>query len=141
MWKHSRQWTMCTISYTYCNMPPFKNIFLELKKKSLTTTNQIIWGVPAAEYVPSYNSSIVYNSTGTDNRYGIHCSMWGNEPATHNSQYLVHSCICWRCHLQQEYVTSYSWHIPYLPNYNNIPFKIPIFRWMPTLNVFRTVFH
>jgi len=45
-------------------------------KISLAITNQIIWGIPAAEYIPTYSSSTAYNKVGTDNLHSTQCSMW-----------------------------------------------------------------
>jgi len=51
----------------------------------------------------------------------IDSSVWWDESTTYNSNYLVHSCCCWHCHLQQKYESSYSCHVSYLPKYMTIP--------------------
>jgi hypothetical protein len=71
----NRQWTMHTLIYTYCNMPPFKNIILRFKKK-VVTTNQIIWDIPVAVYILTYSSCTACKTVGTDNLHSIHCSVW-----------------------------------------------------------------
>ena len=126
------------VGSTYCNVPTSKskNIVLGLKIKTVDCNKPSCLGHPTS--CLDSHTAVVQHVTRLAQ---IDCSMWWwHESTTFIAKYLVHSCTCWHCNLQQKYETSLQLAPIFTQIYDNMPFTFPIFsKYLQ--HVFSAVFH